>query len=97
MFQIVSSLQGFPSHILTCVDKKFVFIFQTFGIILTIGMRAMIDRVSVLGANITVSAALLLGTIVTGNAICCLDFEFFFKKYSNIYCLLTNFIIVEVS
>ena len=43
--------------------------FQTFGIILTIGMRAMLDKVSVLGANITVSATLLLGTIITGNFI----------------------------
>ena len=47
--------------------KVLLFVLQTFGIILTIGMRAMIDRVSVLGANITVSAALLLGTIITGN------------------------------
>ena len=47
----------------------FVFYLQTFGIILTIGMRAMINRVSVIGANLTVSGALLLGTIVTGNLI----------------------------
>ena len=47
----------------------FVFYLQTFGIILTIGMRAMINRVSVIGANITVSGALLLGTILAGNLI----------------------------
>ena len=47
----------------------FVFYLQTFGIILTIGMRAMINRVSVIGAYLTVSGALLLGTIVTGNLI----------------------------
>ncbi|XP_045196562.2 feline leukemia virus subgroup C receptor-related protein 2-like isoform X2 [Mercenaria mercenaria] len=38
---------------------------QTFGIILTIGMRALINRVSVLSANITVSAVLLAGTVIT--------------------------------
>lgn len=38
---------------------------QTFGIILTIGMRAFINRVSVLAANITVSAVLLVGTVIT--------------------------------
>ncbi|XP_033740591.1 feline leukemia virus subgroup C receptor-related protein 2-like isoform X1 [Pecten maximus] len=38
---------------------------QTFGIILTISMRAMLSNVSVLGANLTVSAVLLLGTILT--------------------------------
>lgn len=38
---------------------------QTFGIMLTIGMRALINRVSVLSANITVSVALLIGTVIT--------------------------------
>jgi len=38
---------------------------QTFGIMLTIGMRAFMNRVSVLAANITVSAALFVGTIIT--------------------------------
>ncbi|XP_060071647.1 heme transporter FLVCR2-like [Ylistrum balloti] len=38
---------------------------QTFGIILTISMRAMLSNVSVLGANLTVSGVLLLGTILT--------------------------------
>ena len=42
-------------------------LFQTFGIIMTMGMRAMIERVSVLGANITVSVVLLLGAIGTGK------------------------------
>ncbi|KAH3738409.1 feline leukemia virus subgroup C receptor-related protein 2-like [Dreissena polymorpha] len=39
---------------------------QTFGILLTIGMRALVERVSVQSANITVSVMLLVGTIVTG-------------------------------
>lgn len=38
---------------------------QTFGIMLTIGMRALLNRVSVLSANVTVSATLLAGTILT--------------------------------
>jgi FLVCR family feline leukemia virus subgroup C receptor-related protein len=44
-----------------------VYVLQTFGIILTIGMRALINRISVVSANITVSAALLVGTVITGN------------------------------
>ena len=43
--------------------------FQTFGIILTIGMRAMMNNVSTLGANITICVVLLLGTIITGNSL----------------------------
>ncbi|XP_052241720.1 feline leukemia virus subgroup C receptor-related protein 2-like isoform X3 [Dreissena polymorpha] len=39
---------------------------QVFGILLTIGMRALVERVSVQSANITVSVMLLVGTIVTG-------------------------------
>ncbi|XP_060555414.1 heme transporter FLVCR2-like isoform X2 [Ruditapes philippinarum] len=38
---------------------------QTFGIIVTIGMRALMNQVSVLSANITVSGILLVGTIMT--------------------------------
>ena len=60
-------MRAILSHVLSVFD--FVFYLQTFGIILTIGMRAMIKRVSVIGANLTVSGALLLGTIVTGNLI----------------------------
>ena len=53
---------------LTSTEFAFPFCYlQTFGIIMTMGMRAMIERVSVLGANITVSAVLLLGAIGTGT------------------------------
>ncbi|KAL5010756.1 hypothetical protein ScPMuIL_013061 [Solemya velum] len=38
---------------------------QTFGIILTISMRAIMNMPSVRGANLAVSVALLLGTIMT--------------------------------
>ncbi|XP_046583306.1 feline leukemia virus subgroup C receptor-related protein 2-like isoform X4 [Haliotis rubra] len=38
---------------------------QIFGIIFTLGMRAMMNRLSVLGANIAVCVALLLGTVLT--------------------------------
>ncbi|KAL4232469.1 Feline leukemia virus subgroup C receptor-related protein 2 [Mactra antiquata] len=38
---------------------------QTFGIMMTIGMRALLNRVSVMAANITVSVVLLVGTIIT--------------------------------
>ena len=40
---------------------------QVFGIILTMSMRAMMENVSVLWANITVSIILLLGTVMTGQ------------------------------
>lgn len=39
---------------------------QFFGIILTIGCRAMINKVGTLGSNILISGTLLLGTICTG-------------------------------
>ncbi|XP_071112995.1 choline/ethanolamine transporter flvcr2a-like isoform X2 [Haliotis cracherodii] len=38
---------------------------QIFGIIFTLGMRAMMNRLSVLSANIAVCCALLLGTVMT--------------------------------
>ncbi|CAG2239542.1 FLVCR [Mytilus edulis] len=38
---------------------------QLFGIIFTISMRAMMNEVSIFGANITLSSFLLLGTILT--------------------------------
>uniref|UniRef100_A0A2C9JXH0 Choline/ethanolamine transporter FLVCR1 n=1 Tax=Biomphalaria glabrata TaxID=6526 RepID=A0A2C9JXH0_BIOGL len=38
---------------------------QVFGIILTLGMRAMMDSISVLSANITMCSILLFGTIIT--------------------------------
>ncbi|VDI71535.1 MFS transporter, FLVCR family, feline leukemia virus subgroup C receptor-related protein [Mytilus galloprovincialis] len=38
---------------------------QTFGIILTIGMRAMLNNISILSANITICVALLIGTVIT--------------------------------
>lgn len=40
---------------------------QIFGIILTLGMRAMMNRFNTLSANITITAILLLGTIMTGE------------------------------
>jgi len=40
--------------------------FQVFGIIFIIGMRAMMDKVSIFGANITLSSFLLFGMILTG-------------------------------
>lgn len=40
---------------------------QIFGIILTLGMRAMMERVSTLAANITVTVILLIGTVITGD------------------------------
>ncbi|XP_070190522.1 choline/ethanolamine transporter flvcr2a-like isoform X2 [Littorina saxatilis] len=39
---------------------------QIFGIILTMGMRAMMQNISVLWANITVTIILFFGTIMTG-------------------------------
>ncbi|KAK3096848.1 hypothetical protein FSP39_003919 [Pinctada imbricata] len=42
---------------------------QFFGIILTIGCRAMINNVSVLGSNILLSGVLLGGTILTGELV----------------------------
>ncbi|XP_041353849.1 feline leukemia virus subgroup C receptor-related protein 2-like isoform X2 [Gigantopelta aegis] len=38
---------------------------QFFGIVFTIGMRAMINKISMLSANLTASAVLLAGTIMT--------------------------------
>ena len=40
---------------------------QVFGIILTMGMRAMMENVSVLWANVTLIALLFVGTIMTGS------------------------------
>ena len=40
---------------------------QVFGIILTMGMRAMMENVSVLWANVTLIAILFVGTILTGS------------------------------
>ncbi|CAC5380052.1 FLVCR [Mytilus coruscus] len=40
---------------------------QLFGIIFTISMRAMMNEVSIVGANITLSSFLLLGTILTNS------------------------------
>jgi hypothetical protein len=40
---------------------------QTFGIILTLGLRALSDVHGMLPANIAISATLLVGTICTGN------------------------------
>ena len=40
---------------------------QVFGIILTMGMRAMMENVSVLWANVTLIAILFVGTIMTGS------------------------------
>ena len=40
---------------------------QVFGIILTMGMRVMMENVSVLWANVTLIAILFLGTIMTGS------------------------------
>ncbi|KAK7503014.1 hypothetical protein BaRGS_00005640, partial [Batillaria attramentaria] len=39
---------------------------QVFGIILTMGGRAMMENISTLAGNITITAILLLGTIMTG-------------------------------
>ncbi|ELT91732.1 hypothetical protein CAPTEDRAFT_119493 [Capitella teleta] len=41
---------------------------QTFGIVLTLGLRALSDVYGMLPATITISAALLLGTICTGGS-----------------------------
>ncbi|XP_059143439.1 heme transporter FLVCR2-like isoform X2 [Physella acuta] len=38
---------------------------QIFGIILTLGMRAMLESINVFSANITMCALLLLGTVIT--------------------------------
>jgi hypothetical protein len=40
--------------------------FQVFGIIFIIGMRTMMDKVSILSANITLSSFLVFGMILTG-------------------------------
>ena len=40
---------------------------QVFGIILTMGMRAMMESVSVMWANVTLIAILFVGTIMTGS------------------------------
>ena len=46
---------------------RFINSFQVFGIILTIGMGAIMDRFSTFPANCTTCCVLLLGTVVTGN------------------------------
>lgn len=42
-----------------------LFIFQTFGIIFTLGMGAIMDRFGILAANLSVAGMLLVGTIGT--------------------------------
>ena len=43
------------------------FLLQIFGIITTLGMGVLMNRKGVLAANISVSALLFVGTIVTGE------------------------------
>ena len=83
-------VEGFRLHegfrlppIRSCNQQGTIF-FQTFGIIMTIGMRAMIERVSVLGANITVSVVLLLGAIGTGTITFKL-YKFTYKNKDGLY------------
>ncbi len=45
----------------------FAVMLQTFGIILTLGMGGLINKVSILAGNISVVVALFIGTIGTGK------------------------------
>ena len=47
--------------------KNFITYSQFFGIVMTLGMRAMMNQVSILAANLFVSCVLLVGTVMTGT------------------------------
>ena len=47
----------------------FLLLIQTFGIILTLGMSALINRLGMQAANISICVTLLVGTIATGKTL----------------------------
>ena len=86
--QCLTPVLDFGFKIIICVNIMCLS-FQVFGIIFIIGMRAMMDKVSIFGANITLSSFLVFGIILTGinSTKACITLKFCSTHKRSWYCV----------